>query len=134
MCYSVFETKEKSYIKNGQRKTYTRTARLDKKEAVNEVVKKLVSQSNTYLRHRSHVDNIGNDFPLIKETLMVDELDFSENLAMKPKFEEKEDAHFSGKQFTLHCDIVKAEGSGMSTTLVMIPNTTLFSCITFSLT
>ena len=37
--YYVFETKEKSYIKNGERKTYTRTARVDKKETVNEVVK-----------------------------------------------------------------------------------------------
>ena len=33
------------------------------------------------------------------------ELDFSENLAFKPKFE-VQDAHFSGKQFTLHCSIV----------------------------
>ena len=44
---------------------------------------------------------------------------------MKPKFG-KEDAHFSGKQFTLHCDIVKAEGPSMSTTLMMIPLSTLF--------
>ena len=30
------------------------------------------------------------------------ELDFSENLTLKPKFE-VQDAHFSGKQYSLHC-------------------------------
>ena len=78
VCYYVFETKEESYIKNGERKTYTRTARVDKKEAVNEVVKKLLSQFNTYLRYRSHVDNIAKVFTLIKETFngCYIELDF----------------------------------------------------------
>ena len=33
-------------------------------------------------------------------------MDFSENLAMKPKFE-VQDAHFSGKQYSLHCSIVE---------------------------
>ena len=89
VCYYVFETKEKSYIKNGERKTYTRIARVDKKEAFNKVVKKLLSQSNIYLRHQSHVDNIAKVFPLIRETFngCYTELDFSEDLAMKPKFE-----------------------------------------------
>ena len=32
VCYYVFETKEESYIKNGEGKTYTRTARVDKKK------------------------------------------------------------------------------------------------------
>ena len=34
------------------------------------------------------------------------EFDFSENLARKPKFEVQE-AHFSGKQYTLHCGMVE---------------------------
>ena len=33
-------------------------------------------------------------------------LDFSENLALKPKLE-VQDAHFSGKQYSLHCSIVE---------------------------
>ena len=33
------------------------------------------------------------------------ELDFSQNLALRPK-DEVQSAHFSGKQFTLHCAIV----------------------------
>ena len=89
VCYYVFETEEEGYIKNGERKTCTRIARVDKKETFNEVVKKLLSQSNIYLLHRSHVDNIAKVFPLIRETFngCYIELDFSENLAMKPKFE-----------------------------------------------
>ena len=33
-------------------------------------------------------------------------MDFSENIAMKPKFE-VQDAHFSGKQYSLHCSVVE---------------------------
>ena len=33
-------------------------------------------------------------------------LDFLENLALKPKFE-LQDAHFSGKQYSLHCSFVE---------------------------
>ena len=43
VCYYVFETKKESKIKTGERKRYVRTARADKKEAVIEVVKKLIS-------------------------------------------------------------------------------------------
>lgn len=68
ICYYVFETKKESYIQNGERKTYVRIARVYEKVAVNEIVKKLLSQSNIYLRHRCHVDNIAKVFPLIKET------------------------------------------------------------------
>ena len=68
ICYYVFETKKESYIQNGERKTYFRIATVYEKVAVNEIVKKLLSQSNIYLRHRCHVDNIAKVFPLIKET------------------------------------------------------------------
>ena len=33
-------------------------------------------------------------------------MEFSENIAMKPKFE-VQDEHFSGKQYSLHCSVVK---------------------------
>ena len=132
VCYYVFKTKEESYIKNGERKMYIRTARVDKKEVVNEVVKKLLSQSNTYLRHRFHVNNIAKVFPLIKETFngRYIELDFSENLTMKPKFE-AQGAHFSGKQFTLHCAIVKPKGPKY---VYHLSDDTTHDHITFSLT
>lgn len=68
----MFETKKESYIQNGERKTYVRTARVYEKVAVSEIVKKkLLSQSNIYLRHRCHVDNIAKVFPLTKETLNI---------------------------------------------------------------
>ena len=61
-----------------------------------------------YLKYRSHVKNILTHFSIIKETFQGQyiELDFSENLAMKPKLEVQK-AHFSGKQYTLHCGIVE---------------------------
>ena len=47
-------------------------------------------------------------FPLLKETYegKFIELDFSQNLSLRPK-DELQSAHFSGKQFTLHCSIVE---------------------------
>ena len=68
VCYYVFETKKESCIQNGEKKTYVRTARVDEKVAVNEIVKKILSQSNIYFRDRCHADNIAKVFPLIKET------------------------------------------------------------------
>ena len=56
----------------------------------------------------SHVDNISEVFQLIREafTGKYTELDFSENLALKSQFE-VQDAHFSGKQYSLHYAIVE---------------------------
>ena len=58
--------------------------------------------------HRSHVANIKNTLPLIRESCNRNyiEMDFSENIAMKLKFEVL-DAHFLGKQYSLHCSIVE---------------------------
>ena len=65
---------------------------------------KLLAKSGSYLQYRSHVDNIAEVFPMIWERFTGEytELDFSENLTLKPKFE-GQDAHFSGKQYSLHC-------------------------------
>ena len=76
---------------------------------VKKVAKTLIGQGGSYLRHRSHVANIKITLPLIHESFngKCIEIDFSENIAMKPKFE-VQDAHFSGKQYSLHCSVVKA--------------------------
>ena len=105
-----FEMKEECYFKNGVKKTYNRTARVDKKEKVSDVVKNILHQAVLYLRHRSHVDNVSKVLPLIKESFdgKYIELDFSENIAMKRK-SEAQDSHFSGKPFSLHCAIVEPE-------------------------
>ena len=69
----------------------------------------MIEQDGSYLRHRSHIANIKNTLPLIRESFngKYIEMNFSENIAMKPKFE-VQDAHFSGKQYSLHCSIVEA--------------------------
>ena len=104
---NVFE-KEETYFKNGIEKSYERVARIDKKMEVKEVAKTLIEQGGSYLRHRSHVANIKNTLPLIRESFhgKCIETDFSENIAKKPKFEVQE-AHFSGKQHSLHCSILE---------------------------
>ena len=107
VTFYIFETKEEFYIKNGEEKSYERCTRVDKKEPVSKVVERLLSTGENYLRHRSHVKNVNKVLPSMRDSHdgRYIELDFSENLAFKPKFE-VQDAHFSGKQFTLHCSIV----------------------------
>ena len=100
--FFVFEKKEETYFKNGIEESYKRLARIDKKMEVKEVAKTLIEQGGSYLRHRSHVANIKNTLPLIRESFKGKyiEMDFSENIAMKPKFE-VQDGNFSGKQYSL---------------------------------
>ena len=106
--YYIFEIKTESFTKNGEITEYSRTARVDKREKVCEIVKKLLDRGENYLRHQSHVDNIATVLPMIQESFSGKyiELDFSGNLALKPKHE-VQDAHFSGKQYSLHCSIVE---------------------------
>ena len=130
VSFYLFEIKDECYHKNGIKKTYNRTARVDKKKKVSEIVRMLLVQSSVYLGSvylRSHVDNISKVLPLIKETFngRYIELDFSENLAMKPKIE-PQDAHISGKQFTLHCTIVLPGQPNMFIILVTTLLITLF--------
>ena len=96
------------YFKNGIEESYERVARIDKNMEVKEVAKTLIGQGGSYLRHQSHVANIKNTLPLMRELFngKCIEIDFSESMAMKPKFE-VQDAHFSGKQYSLHCSIVE---------------------------
>ena len=106
--YYIFEQKEEKYYKNGEEKVYYRTTRVDKTESVNLAVQSVMNKEVKCLKHSSDVKNISTQFPIIKETFQgrYVELDFPENLAMKLKFEVQE-AHFSGKQCTLHCGIVE---------------------------
>ena len=62
---------------------------------------------NAYLKHRTYVENVSSVFPEMKSNYdgKCIELDLSQNLALRPK-DEVQSAHFSGKQFTLHCSIV----------------------------
>ena len=105
--YYVFEIKTVSYLKNGKKVEYKPTARLDKKESVCRIVELKLSRDK-HLEHRPHVNKTNTVLPVIRDALngKYIELDFSENLAMKPKCE-VQSVHFSGKQFCLHCTIVQ---------------------------
>ena len=65
-------------------------------------------RSKKYKKNRSHVDNCSNVFPPMKDTYSGKyiELDFSQNLAIRLALE-VQSAHFSNKQYTLHCAIAK---------------------------
>ena len=106
--YYIFEIKTESFTKNGKITEYSRTARVDKKEKVCEIVQKLLNRGESFLRHPYHVDNIAAVSPMIRESFSgkYTELDFPANLALKPKHE-VQDAHFSGKQYSVHCSIVE---------------------------
>ena len=87
--YYVFESKEESCIKNGKEIKYTRTARVPKSESVCDIVDTLKESGESYLRHRSHVENVGTIFPIIRKSFSGTyiELNFSENIGEKPKYE-----------------------------------------------
>ena len=105
-CFYSYERNTESYKgKGGQDVHYTRTARVDKKEKLSVVVDNLLQISSSYLKHRSYVDNVNIVLPMLKGFSGKNiELDFSENLALRPKHE-TQSAHVSGKQHTLHCAI-----------------------------
>ena len=51
--------------KNGKTIEYSHTTRVDKHGKLCDIVEKLLAKSGSYLRHRSHVDNITEVFPMI---------------------------------------------------------------------
>ena len=107
LCYYVYERKIECYKgKDDKDAQYTRTARVDKKDKVSTIVGNLVQVAQIYLKHRSYVDNVSRALPMIKDGFSGKyiELDFSENLALRPKHE-VQSAHFSGKQHTTLCNI-----------------------------
>ena len=65
--YCLFEKKTETYIKDGDFKIYQRTTRIDKSDKVSSIVQQLVDSSDSYLRHRKHVENIATVLPKIRE-------------------------------------------------------------------
>ena len=63
----IFEIKTVIYEK-WKIAEYSHTARVDKKEKVCEIVKKLLDRGESYLRHRSHVDNKADVLSMIRES------------------------------------------------------------------
>ena len=106
--YNVFQKKEECYVKNGKEVKYSRTARVQKKESVFEIVRRMVDAGQVYFRHQSHVENINIIFTVLKQSFKRNfiKLDFSENISEKPKWE-VHTAYFSGMQYSLHSSIVE---------------------------
>ena len=66
-------------------------------------------QGINYLKHRTYVENDKQVWPVFREKYArckCIHLDFSENINITPKFE-VQDAHFSGKQHSLHCMLLE---------------------------
>ena len=106
--YHRYERVEEPYTKkDGTPGQYQRVTRVDHKEPVKDICQKILDTGNAYLKHRTYVDNVSSVFPEMKSTYdgKYIELDFSQNLALRPK-DEVQSAHFSGKQLTLHRSIV----------------------------
>ena len=61
---------------------YEHVARIDEKMKAKEVAKTLIEEGGSYLRHWSHVANIKNNLPLIRESFNVKyiEMVFSEKI------------------------------------------------------
>ena len=101
---SVLESYTKKYWTAVEYKNFTR---VDYLEPVKNICQRVLDSGNLYLKHRTCVGNCSSVFPLMKEayTGKYIEFNFFQNLALRPK-DEVQSAHFSGKQFALHCSIV----------------------------
>ena len=97
-CYESKRVIESYVGKDGKVNEYTRTADVDHFEPVYLLFEKLKDLSDKYLLHRAYVGNCTSVSPILKEVYdgKYIELDFSQNLALRPK-DEVQSAYFSGK-------------------------------------
>ena len=115
VTYTVFEgTPTYYYDKQGKEVCYKRTARCDKKATVDEIHELLQKSAKSYLLHRHFVNadkpfwskfTAECNYPILY-------FDFSENINITPKHE-AQSAHFSGRQYTLHCSIMETTNAEM---------------------
>ena len=106
--YHSYERVQETYTKrDGTPGCYTRTTRVEHHLPIKDISLKILDVADVYLKHRTYVDNVTTILPELKagyEGKYI-ELDYSQNIALRPK-DEVQSAHYSGKQFTLHCAIV----------------------------
>ena len=67
MSYYIFEAVLESYVNKGVTKEYTGATRVDKNESVCDIYADLVASGESYLYHRSIVDDIKAFLPKIRE-------------------------------------------------------------------
>ena len=107
ILYYMFETVTTNYYnKNGCKVSYKRNARVDKRESLWDVIRKLQGIAPLYLTHRFFWKNFLNSTP--HHVLWMD---YSQNIAFKEKRQVRS-AHFSGKQQTLHNTLIQSPGNG----------------------
>ena len=92
--------------KTGTEKISLKTERIEHKESVSEICKQFVAIKIPYLVHRFQVSNDEHQWKNILGTVReygpIFHMDYSENLALSPKYE-PQSAHFNKKQYSLHC-------------------------------
>ena len=104
-----YQRVEKSYIcKEGKPMEYQRTACADDTKPIKHLVSLIKDGDSKYKKHQSYVDNCSTVFPMMKDVYNEKfiELNFSQNLSIQLKLE-VQSAHFSNKQYVLHCAIGK---------------------------
>lgn len=123
--YYVFETVQTQYYnKNGKLVSYTRTARVDKYDIVENIIIQLQTLVAQYLLHRFFVVN----FQCHGKTLT----EYSQNVAFTEK-KQVQSAHFSGRQHTLH-NIVIQNTDGNALYVYHLSDTSHDSVMTFHIT
>ena len=108
--YHQFMLTSSEYVSQ-KSKTMKVANRTERVEVVNNVVvvyNEFIAKKHVYLKHRFQIANDKFEWKKILYTIpefgVIYHMDYSENLSGSPKFE-PQDAHFSKKQFTLHCTV-----------------------------
>ena len=109
--YYQFEVVETNYTnhKTGEIQKSSRCERVDHEASYDFLFDKLMNIQHSYLFHRFQVCNDNFEWKNILLTVPnlgpIFHLDFSENITNTSKFE-PQSAHFSKKQFSLHCSVM----------------------------
>ena len=106
-----FEVTETPYIekKTGNRKVSKKCERINHMITTNSAFSRLMNERRNYLQHRFQVENDKYQWKIILNSIpkygAIFHMDYSENITGTPKFE-PQSAHFSKKQFSLHCTVM----------------------------
>ena len=106
--YHQFVKEVFEYTKTKEKKQGSRTVRKLFTDDFGQFKENFDVLGETYLNHRYEIKNDQYIWPkILAETDLgyVFHMDFSENISATPKFE-PQDAHFSGKQTSLHCTVI----------------------------
>ena len=109
------------YNKKGCKVIYYRTAREDKEDTLANISVKLQKLCKRYITHRYFIASdkvfwsnfkMNYNYPILT-------MDYSENINLTAKHE-AQIAHFSGRQYTLHCTVLEGDSVSYLTTSQMI--------------